>query len=436
MFMIVKRLFFSSCATKCLLLSLLIFLFNLPQTALSGDSTVQEGPKILTTDLMPRQKVDASQKIVSFVFDSDDPIISITINGQDQKIKSAKFITLTKDFRFMPGRNLITVKAKDSKTIENTVNYIVIYGKDPDALSKAAEEQSSSPWSLNATIALKYERDDNPTLDFGSPVKLGDMDIQGMVKDSEQPDYRTSMNALATLTKGKGNFKAGIYTIDYTESKYAPLDSEVIILGGGLSPAGKDGGFLFDYMFMDINAGGFDYAQNHMFTTGYLWKKKRSDGSSRTHGLNILYMYKKFAAADAIAGYQDQLSWEYTSLDAQQQDLYRQVFSVGKSQEGFATSKYTYASMDFDWNNKWTSGVLFNTGFGLQGRQYKNEDPLSVNTPLGDKRIDIPFRLSAELGWEFYKQWSVALTGEYNVNLSNKSPWVRTIEGVILRGSF
>ena len=92
--------------------------------------------------------------------------------------------------------------------------------------------------------------------------------------------------------------------------------------------------------------------------------------------------------------------------------------------------------MDFDWFNKWDSGLLFDIGTGFQYRTYENDIPLSEDTPLGTKRVDIPFRFSAGLGWAFNDQWKAMYNHKYETNLSNKVPYVRNIHGLTVNGQF
>ena len=416
----------------------LLVTFAFAMTAQAQETASEQGPRVLTTDLMKRQKSAEDKKIVSFVIMDDDLVTAVWVNNQPEKIEPARTVTLTKEFGFKHGRNLISVEAQDERGNKTTVNYLVAFGPGVEVFMETAEKKAAGQegWTISASLDVRYEKDDNPTLDLGLPIKVGDLDIQGIVDDTEQPDNRISANAMAIALYKGYNIKAGGSMIDYSQEKYRPVELKVAMLGTGYSPGSLASGWLLDYLFMDIDVGGTDYAQYHTASAGYQWSWKRKSGSFSTHSLAGVYTYKDFAAPENSNGGQEQLAWTFVSLDAEQLDSYRQVLTFGNNQDGTDLSEYSFAGASFDWNNKWKSGVLFDIGFALQYRTYKTDTPLSADTPLGAKRVDLPLGVTTALGWEFVKNWSLALGAEYNVNVSNKSPWVRTIQGVTLKGSF
>ena len=123
-------------------------------------------------------------------------------------------------------------------------------------------------------------------------------------------------------------------------------------------------------------------------------------------------------------------------MDADQLDRYRSLISLGRADEGTLESIQDFLSFDFDWKNQWKNGVLYDIGFGFANRRYPNQIPLSTKTPLGEKRTDLPFRFSTALGWKFMEGWSTHYHLRYGVNLSNKVPTVRIIQGIELQGAF
>ncbi len=130
------------------------------------------------------------------------------------------------------------------------------------------------------------------------------------------------------------------------------------------------------------------------------------------------------------------LKWEYRTLDNEKQDRYRRLFVLGSASEGIVETDFTFVGVDLDWNYKWDSGLLWDLGFGAQYRDYRNDEPLSKETPLGDTRVDAPIRLTTGLGWEFSPAIRLMASYQYKFNLSNKSPYVRQIFGIGLNGRF
>jgi hypothetical protein len=198
--------------------------------------------------------------------------------------------------------------------------------------------------------------------------------------------------------------------------------------------------FKFGYTFMDINVGKKDYAVNHVVSPAFVFTAKDDGGSYRkTLGLDVTA--KKFALKDQKATTDATLKWNAFAIDPENQDSYLFQLQFGRSGEGQLNdenkdaSLYSFASLDFDWKNRWDAGFLFDIGFGFQYRSYPNETNILFDA-LGKTRVDNLIRFSTALGWGFGEAWSLRLNYNYLFDLSNKTPYVRSIYGVVLAGAF
>ena len=318
------------------------------------------------------------------------------------------------------------------------VSYVKpIYAGD-EALLESEEKPASSKQKIwtNFVLGLKYEMDDNPTFDISSPVKIGDIDLQGVVKDSEQADIRRSANAIAIISYGRFRTAIGASVGDYAKEENKPIDSMAIYANLGGEYGTFKSGWLWNYMFLDFNLGDADYSHNHSFSVGYKQGDRSAEAGSRKNVYSLAYTRKDFADSSAKAGGQQNIGWEHSRRDAENMDSFRSVISVGNNYEGYEESQFDYLALDIDWNNKWQHGALFDIGFGLQYRSYKNEQPLSVDTALGDTRVDVPLRLSTALGWKIKQGWNIKYNYRYLFNLSNKAPYVRQLHGLALQAIF
>ena len=184
-----------------------------------------------------------------------------------------------------------------------------------------------------------------------------------------------------------------------------------------------------------------------------LWEIKREDlryqvrigGSCRTvqdedgttrHRFAVDLTLRQFARSEQDDVTTQRAAWTYFNLDPEGLDSFRSVVSLGSSSEGFDESEYTFVAGNFDWKNRWDSGLLFNIGFGLEYRDYANDEPLSKDTPLGDTRVDTLWRFSAAPGWRFTDSISALFNYRYVTDISNKAPYVRQVYGLVVRGVF
>ena len=408
-------------------------LFMLVTAAIAQNNDL--APQILTSDLVRTQVVEDSTKEVSFVIVDSDNITDVTINGESQVIDPDTTVVIDKTFSFKTGNNLITVVAIDEKGNKREKSFLVGFQVSGDQkISAPQEEKSKFTWKVQ--LGVNYEIDDNPTLDFSSPIEVEGLDIQGVVPDDEQADNRQTLKA--TVMIGWGNIKGivGVNQTSYSKAENDFLNSLAVYFGAGYRLVLNDTkSLLFNFLIMDINVGSGDYSQNQVISPALESSYKDEEGFYR-HLFGIDYSTKDFADPDLANGSQMVLKWEYNSLDAERLDNFRSLFAYGSGDEGSEETKNSYYSMDFDWQNRWQSGFKWDLGFGLKQHSYENEPPLSSDTQFGSKRVDLPIRFSNAFGLQFTDDWYVRYTYDYTFNLSNKNIYVRSIQGLSAVGAF
>jgi hypothetical protein len=405
--------------------------FSMP--VLAQESENKEAPEILTTDLTRRQKVDTSQLEASFVIYDEDVISEVTINGEKQPFVKANTLTINKRLSFQRGLNKVVVVATDEKGNTRTKNYLVAYGVDlaPEA-DASTKDSGAITWKILGNI--QYNNDTNPNNDLGLPIDTGDISIEGQIADDEQADVQTAVNLLGLITFGKITGMAGYSQSSYSKALYESLNSKVILAGVSFGPKPGERGIAARYMLLDINLDNEAFAQYHIINAGYqLGRQDKEDGTTR-HLLGIIYNYKLFADSSLDAGSTLLFNWEYSNLDADKLDYFKSVLAYGSGNDGNEATEFSTLTMDFDWSNKWQSGFLQGTGFGMHYKEYPNQEPLIAD--LGDSRIDIPIRFSFNLGWAFNPDWSLKFKYDYKVNVSTKNPSYKTITGLQLTGGF
>lgn len=417
-------------------LSLLVLLiFPAIGGAQDTESTGNEAPQILTADLARKQVLKTETKSVSFVILDEDNIRQVFINNEPVDIFPARSIVINRKFVFKPGKTVIKVVAIDEFGNQREKEFLVGYGlEDGEQLEDEKKKEKGLFWKV--VFGASYENDDNPSNDLSLPVSIGDLEITGVIPDSEQPDTRTNLKG--TLILGFGNLSAffGGTKTTYSKSENDYLNSQAIYFGAGygfsLSESKK---LLLNLIVMDINVGGEDFSQSIGFSPGLQFKSNDKEGSYK-HLLGIDYTTKDFASSDVDSGSQAVLKWVYDSLDAEMLDRYHRTFAYGMNDNGTDESKASFFTFDYDWYNRWESGFKWDLGMGMQYKTYENEAPLSSDTALGSKRVDMPIRISTGMGWHFNDDWNAMYNYKYTFNLSNKSPYVRTIHGLTVNGAF
>ena len=392
-------------------------------------------PQILTSDLIRTQTVEEQTKEVSFVIVDSDNIVEVSIDGEPQVFEPNSTVVIDKTFTFKKGKSIITVVAVDEKGNKQEKTYLVGFQVTEDpAMVKAEKKADKLFWKVQ--VGMDYEIDDNPTLDFSSPIDVEGLDIQGVVPDNEQPDNRQSVKATLILGLGKIIGIAGINQTTYAKSENEFLNSLAVYLGAGYRiTLDNTRSLLLNFLFLDINVGTGDYSQNQIFSPAFQSSYKDSDGFYR-HLFGLDYTIKSFADSNLSAGNQMVWKWEYNSLDAERLDNFKSLIAYGSGNDGTDISKNTYYGIDLDWENRWESGFKWDLGFGLKYINYENEPPLSSEAGLGSVRVDLPFRFSNAFGLQFTDNWYAKFTYDYTLNLSNKNIYVRTIQGISVAGAF
>jgi hypothetical protein len=407
-------------------------------SVIAQDTENKDAPEILTTDLVRRQKVDASMLDVSFVIYDDDDIVEVSINGEKQNLVRANTLTINKTLNFVRGKNVITIIAKDDKGNQRVKNYLVAYGVEIEEAEAQAQEGSKAKedpkrsWKIVGDI--QYNSDSNPNNDLGLPIDTGDYTLEGQIADDDQADNQTVVNLLGMMNFGKIGAVVGYSQGSYSKEIYEPLKSSVLIAGATYVPQANEDGLAAKYTFLDISMGTEAFAQYHVINLGYQFgRQDKEDGTTR-HLFGLIYNHKMFADSDLEAGNSNLLGWEYTNLDAEKLDFFKSVIAYGTGSDGSEASEYAAFAMDFDWSNKWESGLLQGTGLGFHYKEFPNQEPLSSD--FGDSRIDIPIRFSFNLGWAFNDDWSLKYNYDYKINVSTKSPSYKIVNGLQLKGGF
>ncbi len=414
-------------------------------------------PQILTSDLFRKQMLDKPVKVVSFIIIDSDNIVAVTINGEEQTIIQGTLIELTKKFVFKQGKTVITIVATDEAGNIKEKSYLVGLGKDAKLGSGVKKKKKSAGFSWKARAGLNYEIDSNPTKDVSLPggIEVEDVDFSGVVDDSIQTDSKQSLNAVFKGRYGKLYGYLGKTITNYSKSINSFLNTDVTFGGGAYRwefskkylnkcrdlvditkcPFYKTYNLIGGIQFIDINVSTNDFSQN---LSGKLAIEKslKSNRGKKKYQLQVKSTQKDFADSSLSTGSQLQLMWKYSSLDIEKLDNYRFKFKYRSGDDGTVESEYVSISLDFDWMNKWEMGLKFDIGFGFASRNYTNDTPLTTNTPLGDTRIEAPFRFSTGLGWDFPYNIKTMYKFNYLYSISNKTPYERIINGVYVRVDF
>ena len=411
----------------------------LPGILLAEEDT--NAPQILTSDLIRKQILTDSEKVVSFVFVDENNIAEILINGVSQNFKNNDTVLINKKFVFEAGKNIVEVIVVDQAGNSRKKTFLVGLGEEVDLEKEIVldgetkKDEKAKKYFLKTSFALSYELDDNPSNDFSTPVAVQGMDIKGVVDDSEQADYRSVANLVLALGTGAINgFIGGIKTT-YSKQKNKSINSQAAFVGVGLRLKYIDDDFfVFNYLLTDVNVGGNDFSQTHSLTPGMLFNSKDYKGIYKNL-LTMNYTLADFSDQADEDSPSYSVKWEYHSMDADLLDDYRFQLAYGYSSSGTKDSVLTFTGLDFDWHNRWETGLKWDLGFGMQYKKYATAEPLT-NEFLGNTRVDVPIRFSNTFGWQFNPSWKLLLNYKYSLNISNKLIYVRRISGLILKGAF
>ncbi len=422
---------------KIVLLLLTLFGFGIdPGISQEGSEQTQndEAPQILTSDLVRKQVVEESTLDVSFVIVDDDNIETVLIDGVSHEFETGNTISISKQFIFQPGKTLITVEAIDEAGNRGEKSFLVGYGEEGEQALDDPEKEKDSPFKLTIQAGLSLEADSNPTNDISSPIKIGDLDLQGVISDSEQPDNKKSINVVAALSSGSLSGYVGLTKSDYDKSTNASLNTQTLFVGGNYTlTQSKTFSIPISLMIVDINAGDNDFSQNISIGPGLRFNSEDSDGFY-VHNLGVDITTISYADSSKSAGSQSSIYWDYNSLDKEKLDNFRFLLTTGTAATGSKESENSYIGFDMDWTNQWESGFKWDMGFGLAKLDYDNDVPLTKE--LGETRLDLLIRASNDLGWAFSPEWNLVFNYRYLFNLSNKTPYVRIVTGLTINGAF
>lgn len=394
----------------------------------------EEAPQVLTSDLALKQEIETSRITVNFVIVDDDNITKVKIDGEEQKIIPGDTVLITKEFVFTKGRHIIRVVVEDEEGNKRERSYLVAYGVP---LELTAEEEKDEGIKFGFVFDVRYEVDDNPTQDLSLPFTIDEIgEVEGVIDDSEQEDNRTVLKALVTAAVGNSYGYAGFVDTHYEKKVNKLLNSRALFLGG-TQKFGERLQWILGGTLTDVDLGGKDYALQFTVSPGYQTRGRDSeDEESFTilYGLNVTS--KSFADGTREDGIESEIKRAYSSVDNDKLDTYKSLLSLGTRTEGTPESEFTFFRSDFDWANKWNSGVKWDIGFGYQYRDYSNDkDVITDDSLFGDTRVDHVLHFTTGVGMDF-GQLALMFNYRYVTDLSNDSPYVRQIYGLSLQGAF
>jgi hypothetical protein len=386
------------------------------------------GLQILTSDLALENEVTSEKLVANFVIVSNSQVTSVVIDGEAQTVTPGDTVLVTKEFHFTKQRTVVTISAtdKDGKTRERS--YVVVF--------KGAAEEVKLVYGV--TVKAAYEIDGNPTQDLSSPISIQGVSIKGVVKDSEQPDTRITLQAGGSLTYGKWTGFVGALSQTYAKSDNKDLNVQMLYLGGtGRFNLSGTRDFLVTYSFTDLNVGSNDYAQMHTISPAYESRSEDNKGFYK-HTLAFDYTLKDFSSSTQTDGGQYALRWNYNSTNAAKRNTFDSIIAYGTSTEGDKDQlqDFDFLGANLDWVNRGESGLRFDIGFGLEYRSFKHDKQPLTKKLFGDTRVDTLWRLSTGLGYQFTPKWSAMFNYKYLTDISNKAPYVRPIYGVTVDGAF
>ncbi len=406
--------------------------------AWAQETQADDAPQILTTDLIRKQVLRKATKLVSFVFVDNNDIVEIEINDIPQDFERGKTVMINKKFQFSPGRTLIKVVAVDGAGNSREKSFLVGYKLQDQRLGTddGDKEKKAGGLSVAVSASIAAEVDDNPTNDLSSPVKIGDMELTGEVDDSNQADNRKIVSATVVVAYGSAAVYTGMAVTDYEKEINKFLDSTALYFGGLYNLAFSDTVSLnIGAMVLDINVGGEQFAQNTSLTPSLNFSSKDIKGTYK-HSLALKVASNDFAEEGKKDGADTSFSWVWDSADAENLDLFRSTIAFTSKNSATEESECTYYGFDFDWKNRWQSGFKWDLGFSIMNLAYKNQLPLSTETPLGENRVDLPLGFHNGFGWHFNDKWNLMYNYQYVFNLSNESPYIRSIHGLTINGGF
>jgi len=416
----------------------LLLLVSLLTILLLSTAHGEEGNQsltILSPDLTRKQEILDEEPVLTFIIIGSSDINDISINGQAQDFEPAKTVVLKRKFEFEQGKSLIRIVATDEAGNSTERSFLIGYGDKEVVYETGSEDEAPGlRWKVDVNGGL--EMDSNPTNDMSSAIETFD----GVVSDDAQDDIRLRLEGIFSAEYEKYNATGGASMIRYSKGDHESLNSLVMFGGIGYKFYLSQGrNWTADAMFTDINVGGFDYAMVQSFSSGIEFLSRGKRGEYRSLKLGGDLIYKLFAISSRESGFQGTLKSTFRSLDLSKNHLFRQLFALGTSTEGTEQSEYTFLKFDFDWKNKWESGLIWDFGFGIQHRTYTNDTSISKDSKLislGSKPVSIPFQFETGIGWQFSESMKALFNINYVFNLSNDVSYQRLVSGLTVSTVF
>ena len=385
----------------------------------------EDAPQILSSDLGPTTEVQTSQLTATFVVIGQHPIKSVTINGEAQTFAPGDTVQVTKAFELARGATTISVRAEDDKGNVRERSYLVGFGAAPVV----------SKWEVAGSGELRYERDENPTNDVGLPFTVSGIDVKGVIPASQRPDNRETVSANLIGMNGPLSVFGGGLRQQYDKTVNKGLNTTLLYGGAGYRfKMAETTDFVTNLVYSNLGVGDADYAT--LATVSGAFEFRSTDSKyNRRHLLEADITNKDFKSSGQTDGTIEIFKWDYLRTTPASMSTYNSLLQAGNATEGSKESDYNFFGMDFDWRNRWDSGIRFDIGFGYQYRDFPN-DKQPITTALGATRVDHLLRASTGLGWQFNPRWATMLEYRYLTDLSNKSPYVRPIYGLSVTGGF
>jgi hypothetical protein len=398
-------------------------------------------PEVLTSELALKTVLESDHLDVNFVIVDTDNIVEVKIDGVKQAITPGDTVQIAHSFDFTKDVTPVVVSATDEHGHTRTVTYMVYRpGVNPETV--AAKPQGLQVF---ASYDARLEYDTNPENDISTPFAIHGIKPSGTVPDSKQKDTRINVLLNASVSENNWTVYGGGQRIHYTKKYDRSFDVQSLFLGGSYAmPRSDTSAFTIGYTFTDNNLGELNYDQTHTVSPAWRSVSKDANGTGTSvWGADVIY--KQFRNGSGQDNHADlNLRWDFSRVSTDQLKHYDRSFQAGQSGEGVpdpATNsgditQFSYVSADWDWHNRYDSGLLFDIGAGVQFRHYTSDKALANISPLGDKRVDIPGRFSAGVGWQFRPSLRLLASYQGIVNISTKSPYVRHIAGIGLNGTF
>lgn len=399
-------------------------------TAAWGQNRSDDPPEILSAELALKTVLESDRLEATFVIVDTDPITEVTIDGEVQPITPGDTVQVTRNFVFTQDVTRVKVTATDEAGHTRTVVYTVFRpGVDPNTVADEPKEDKLR-WFVNYSLA--FESDSNPSQDLSLPFGIDIADVPSLGTNAPS-DSRTNLLLTGGVTKGRWSAFGGLWNIGYASDTYKNTYNVTAYFAGGTGTfkLGGDYDFRMGYTLMHLEIGGNKYSLQHTLSPGFVAKREDDGDTYRTvWGLDLAI--KQFKDTVNQSDTTDlRFRYDVTRVRANKLDRRRRVIAVGQSSEGIPDTEYSYLSVDYDWRNRWESGLIWDIGWGIAYRNYPNDAPI-----FGSTRLDLPLRFSTGIGWRFRPELTVLGSMSYLQNISSGAPFTRTVVGVGVNGTF